>query len=51
MNKPLSKIHHKLQRIMFAKFGVCKCCWNGEKTWRNMYYNWDLQLQIDKAYK
>ncbi len=49
MNKPLSKNLHKLQRIMFAKFGVCKCCWNGEKTLKEMCCNWYLQKQIDKV--
>ncbi len=32
MNKPHSKNLQNIDTINTVKFGVCKCCWSGEKT-------------------
>ncbi len=44
MNKPLSKNLQNIERNKTLSFGVCKCCWSGEKTFKDM--NWVIKDTI-----
>ncbi len=49
MNKPLFKNIQNIDRNKTVRFGVHECCWSDEKLFKNMYCNWNLQMQIDKV--
>ncbi len=44
INKPLSKNLHNIERNTTLSFGVCKCCWSGAKTFKDM--NWVIKDTI-----